>query len=90
MLSVSNPSDELLYNTDLQPKHNSVPETQGLASALYVEECKDGHRENQIAHAQDSFIDPCEELMRNEQTKQPPAAATAPDNAPKKQKKSGS
>ena len=90
LLSVSNQSDVLPFNTDLDQQHNSVPQTQGLASALFVEETKDGHRQNQIAHAQDSYMDPIEDLMDNGQTRQPPAAATAPVTAPERQKKSGS
>ena len=60
MLSVSNPSDNLVFDTDLDQQRNLAPETQGLTSAILVEESKDGHRNNQIANAQNSYVDPCE------------------------------
>ena len=88
-MSVSNQSDNLQFNTELDQQRKRIPETQGLASAVFVEENKDGHRDNQIAHAQDSYMDPIEDLMDNGQTRQPPAAVTDPVDAPTKQKKSG-
>ena len=58
MLTSSSGSAALLFNTEIVPRQKGIP----VKDVLVVEENKKGHRDNQIANAQNTEVNDVEQL----------------------------